>query len=183
MQLYVRRRKYFIFHCRIPDILDKLLLLRFSQSCQDQKYFLSKKRQKKYFFEKLNLISMQFPAFKVGESHILSETHLSLRISKVFVIQLLILEFIMIVTNIYRGLLYVGWWSCKDLCKPVKESLRLWYLKFRSFKMPHAWAFQSEQAFTNIWTPGFLAVLCKRYSNHSMRTRAVLILTNQNEER
>ena len=86
-------------------------------------------------------------------------------------------------TSIYLGLLYVGWWSCKDLCKPVKESLKLWYLKFRSFKMPHAWAFQSEQAFTNIWTPGFLAVLCKRYSNHSMRTRAVLILTNQNEER
>ena len=98
------------------------------------KSILSKQRQKMYFFKKLNLISTQFPALKVGESHILSKTHLSLRISKVFVIQLLILEFIMIVTNIYRGLLYVGWWSCKDLCKPVKESLRLWYLKFRSFK-------------------------------------------------
>ena len=44
MQLYVPRRKYFIFHCRIPDILDKLLLLRFSKSCQDQKYFVNKKK-------------------------------------------------------------------------------------------------------------------------------------------
>ena len=92
--------------------------------------FCQKKDKKCIFSKKLNWISTQFPALKVGESHILSKTHLSLRISKVFVIQLLILEFIMIVTNIYRGLLNVGWWSCKDLCKPVKESLRFWYLKF-----------------------------------------------------
>ena len=59
-QLYAMGYKdeaYFIFHCCIPDILDKLLLLRFSPSCQDEKYF-----------KKPNWISAQFPPLKMGES-------------------------------------------------------------------------------------------------------------------